>query len=294
MVKRQAQVLLAQPFPGPLDTSGGTIYIEGTLHWPLAFSGGDADQDIRAALEGWAQVWYLLAPHLQRLDQHHGIGTEKVGQQGAAGNADDKEPPRIRVAFVSSWLCNSAIGRFVGPLLKELGKREEALHVVAVHTPGSGCQDALTRDAIAASVQQFVTLPEGASLADRLRSLALDCLVYVDVGMEVMGFATAMLRIAPVQVVMWGHPTTSGLRDSIDYYVLPDSTLGPNKGAEAFSEQLVRFDGLGTIVEMPDFSKLEEDEATGADELHRWGWHLPPDATVYGCLQVRREGFGAG
>ena len=82
----------------------------------------------------------------------------------------------------------------------------------------------------------------------------LDVLVFCDIGMEPASYFLAFQRYASVQIVNWGHPFTSGLVDSIDYYVMfsgaedlvPSEFSGFDASAK-YTEQLVRFDTLGAM-----------------------------------------------
>src|SRR5439155_9980553 len=51
-----------------------------------------------------------------------------------------------------------------------------------------------------------------------IAQLGLDVLVYADLGMEGLTYSLAFSRLAPVQCVMWGHPSTSGI-STIDYVI---------------------------------------------------------------------------
>jgi hypothetical protein len=51
-----------------------------------------------------------------------------------------------------------------------------------------------------------------------IAALQLDLLLYLDLTMSTMGTRLAMSRLARVQLISHGHPTTSGIdRDSMDY-----------------------------------------------------------------------------
>jgi protein O-GlcNAc transferase len=43
-------------------------------------------------------------------------------------------------------------------------------------------------------------------------------LVYLDVGMEPSTVVWASARLAPIQICVWGHPTTTGLQH-MDYFM---------------------------------------------------------------------------
>ncbi|MBY0405352.1 MAG: tetratricopeptide repeat protein, partial [Cyanobacteria bacterium] len=57
-----------------------------------------------------------------------------------------------------------------------------------------------------------------AGACDRLYSEEADIIFYTDIGMEPMSYYLGMQRLAPVQCVTWGHPSTTGISE-IDYYL---------------------------------------------------------------------------
>jgi hypothetical protein len=64
----------------------------------------------------------------------------------------------LRIGVVSSWLCNSAIGRFVIPLISRLAS-QPGFHVTAIKVESS-CHDDYTA-ALRSSVQRMLELPKG-------------------------------------------------------------------------------------------------------------------------------------
>jgi glycosyltransferase involved in cell wall biosynthesis len=131
---------------------------------------------------------------------------------------------------------------------------------------------------------EFVRL-EKSVLSNRhvVRSRSIDVLVYLDIGMDPANLLWAAARLAPVQAVAWGHPSTTGL-PHVDYFIsselfhaqhspLPapsppqpprplDGTQGQGQGqgprqafnpasSEMYSEQLVLFSSLGMFFERP-------------------------------------------
>ncbi len=88
-----------------------------------------------------------------------------------------------------------------------------------------------------------------------------DVLIYPEIGMDPMTAKLASLRLAPVQVVTWGHPETTGL-PTIDYY-LSAAALEPQEAHLNYTERLVALPHLGcaygrlqTVIAKPDFAKL--------------------------------------
>ena len=104
-----------------------------------------------------------------------------------------------------------------------------------------------------------------------IAELGLDILIYADLGMEGITYTLAFSRLAPVQCVMWGHPSTSGI-STIDYFL--SSELAEADSAEVnYSEKLIRFKNLPLYYFRPPT----------APQRVREDFNLPSDTHVYGC-----------
>jgi predicted O-linked N-acetylglucosamine transferase (SPINDLY family) len=71
----------------------------------------------------------------------------------------------------------------------------------------------------------------------------LDVIFYPEIGMDTLTIQLASLRIAPIQMVSWGHPETTGL-ESIDYF-LSAELFEPSESHTFYSEKLVKLSNLG-------------------------------------------------
>lgn len=80
-------------------------------------------------------------------------------------------------------------------------------------------------------------------IAKYLKQFQFDVVTHPAIGMSGRASQIAAMRLAPVQMTAWGHPTTSGM-ESIDYYLSGD-LQEPWNGQEHYSEKLVRLPGSG-------------------------------------------------
>lgn len=171
-----------------------------------------------------------------------------------------------RIGFCSHFFFNCTAGRYFASWVLDLDRTRFDTEVF--YTNPWIADD--TR-AIAAAAGRFhhvagVPLLE---VARRIADADLDVLVYPELGMYADTFALAALRLAPLQVAGWGHPTTTGLA-SIDVF-LSSAAMEPPSAQDAYRERLVLLPGLGTRYAQP---RLEA-TATRAD------FGLPDDATLY-------------
>jgi predicted O-linked N-acetylglucosamine transferase (SPINDLY family) len=131
-------------------------------------------------------------------------------------------------------------------------------------------------EAIRKSADHYVPLPRD---LDRIRgaieSAALDILFFADIGMDPLTYFLAFWRLAPIQMVTWGHSITSGI-DTVDYYVSADAieAVGSEK---YYTEKLVRLPGYF----MPRYRR----PALDAPRKSRRELGLPEGRHLYYCPQ---------
>lgn len=181
---------------------------------------------------------------------------------------DLRRPPlrpdgRVAIGFASTLLRTHTIGRLNRGLIERLDRRR--FHVTLI-APDHG-DDALAK-VLERSVDRVVRLP--ARLAEARRAIAdlrLDLLYYPDIGMEPMTYFLAYARLAPVQVMSWGHPDTTGL-DSVDWMV--SAACMEPAGADAhYVERLARLPGPTVHVAKPDRpTRMKSRAALGLPEGH--------------------------
>lgn len=66
----------------------------------------------------------------------------------------------------------------------------------------------------------------------------LDVLFYPDIGLDTMTYFLPYARLAPVQIMTWGHPVTSATRH-MDYFI-SSKQLEPADGDDEYTETVVR------------------------------------------------------
>lgn len=112
----------------------------------------------------------------------------------------------------------------------------------------------------AAKDSELVKLPRGVLISNRNLALErnLDVLVFPDLGMDTKTSMWASVRLAPVHICFWGHPTTTGM-PSMDYFVTADQ-FESDSGSSRFSEQLVRFDSTSFYFRSPKLEPMPPPE----------------------------------
>lgn len=167
-----------------------------------------------------------------------------------------------RVGFASFYFYNCTAGRYFGSWVGALD-RERFETYVYYNNPWLADD---TR-AIAATASHFRPLAgRGLALvAEQVLADDLDVLVYPELGMNSEMFTLAAMRLAPVQVAAWGHPTTTGLA-SVDWY-LSSAEMEPQGAQDHYSERLALLPGLGTRYALPrtDSQATREEMGLPAD-----------------------------
>ena len=173
---------------------------------------------------------------------------------------------RLRVGFASWYFYNCTAGRYFASWILDL---DPARFETFVYYTNPWIADD-TR-AIAKAAGTFRHLPNRAvgEIARRIREDRLDVLVYPEVGMNPDTFLLAALRLAPVQVAGWGHPTTTGLA-SMDVF-LSSAEMEPAGAQRDYTERLELLPGLGTRYGRP----------RGEEDGTRTDFGLPEDKRLY-------------
>ena len=199
----------------------------------------------------------------------------RVARQAYPAAAAHERPRKRRggplhVGFVSTAFHSHSVGRTTIGLIRDLPRERFVVHVFAIDPK----QDPM-RAAIEQAADHYRTLP---AVLDDVRLAIersdLDVLVFADIGMHPLTYFLALWRLAPVQIVTWGHSETSGI-DSIDYYW---SARGVeiDRAQTHYTERLVQPDAFF----MPGYAPPVLERAMSRDELG-----LPVDAHLYACLQ---------
>ncbi len=185
------------------------------------------------------------------------------------------QPPnnrRIRIGICSQFLVNHTIGKLYQGLIRHLDRAK--FEIILLHTPQAKLDNLSTMlDRLADhSMHLPLSLP---SQQKAVASQQLDILFYPDIGMSSATYFLAYARLAPIQVVSWGHPDTTGI-ETLDYFISAE-TIEPEDAEEHYCERLIRmrrlpcfYDPLCAPSQIPD----------------RVAMGLPATGTLYGCPQA--------
>lgn len=212
---------------------------------------------------------------------------------------------RIRVGFVSSHIRRHSICKLFCGIIKQLNKGREpdstdTFDIYIFSTAPATKEDEFTAElkdgcgkvttlgprgvvlsseinpssGPAPAFVEFIRMDKSVmSNRDSVRSRYIDVLVFLDIGMDPANLMWAATRLAPIQIVTWGHPSTTGL-NHIDYFISSDlfyemsnENIAPaiqNEDKQRFrmlssdmySEQLVLLSSLGILFSRPSLDEI--------------------------------------
>jgi predicted O-linked N-acetylglucosamine transferase (SPINDLY family) len=161
-------------------------------------------------------------------------------------SAPDVTGRKIRVGFASSVIRTHTVMKLFGGWMEQLDRT--AFSVYGYHI--GEFTDAVT-DAFAGICEEFHhKTGDVEGLATEIRRDGIDVLIYPELGMDAQVLKLAALRLAPVQMVSWGHPITTGL-PTIDCFLSSD-LMEPPGGEAHYTESLVRLPGVSVCLKPTD------------------------------------------
>ena len=185
---------------------------------------------------------------------------------------NSKKQKKIKVGFVSEFLTRHTVGRLFGGLIKNLDRKK--FEIVIFHTLKT--KKSLAKKDIDKSVDKVVNLNNKIQeQQQQVEKENLDIIFYTDIGMSASTYFLAFSRLAPVQIVSWGHTETTGI-NTIDYF-LSSTLFEPDKTKKKYSERLICLDQIPTYHE--PFQNI-------GPMKNRSELKLPVNAKLYGCPQT--------
>jgi protein O-GlcNAc transferase len=183
---------------------------------------------------------------------------------------------KIRVGFLSKYIYKHSVATCFSRIIQTLSKSPD-LELYLISTTNHEHED--VKKIYPDFQGTFVTIPYDLFRSQHSISvLALDCLIYLDLGMEPLSFLLAFARLAHVQCVMGGHPVTTGI-PNVDYFISSD-IAEPANGEEHYSEKLIRLSSGGFYYERSKLPAFVKSRAT---------LELPLNGNIYICPMMLQK-----
>ena len=179
---------------------------------------------------------------------------------------NNSKSKNIRIGFVSSNLIFHSITKTFKSWVLNL---DEKLFSSYVYYVGNKFDEATNQ--IKKIANNFFNHTHIDQLINRISSDKLDALIYFDIGMNPKIQILGSLRLAPIQCVTWGHPTTSGLKN-IDYFFSSELIEFKNSQKQ-YSEKLITLPGIGTNYEPPALLNTKSSNFTKANKVIFLSYH---------------------
>ena len=188
---------------------------------------------------------------------------------------------RPRVGYASGLFSESAVGNLARGIIAPLPREAVEVVLVSLGPLVRGGRGAQIAEALAARADRLLELgfwdPASPGSEEELRRAReavaaedLDALVYLELGLDVKAFVLAHSRLAPVQLVTYGHAMTSGI-PTVDIFVSHSAFEPPGWARARYTEHLVLIPGLphfARSIAPPDASASED--LDGPEAWARW------------------------
>ena len=183
-----------------------------------------------------------------------------------------KKQKKTRIGFISEFLTQHTIGKLFGGLIKNIDRKK--FDVIIFHTYKT--KKGLIKDEIDNCSNKVINLSNRIKEQhEQVEKENLDIIFYPEIGMSSTTYFLAFARLAPVQIVSWGHPETTGI-NTIDYF-LSSTLLEPNNAKRKYSERLICLSQFPLYYEPPqNLGPLK----------NRNDLKLPENVRLYGCPQA--------
>jgi hypothetical protein len=155
------------------------------------------------------------------------------------------KPDRRKIALVSNRWYRSAVYTSLSPLIKSLNGIYD---ITLIHF---GRDENLIMDRAMFSRNICIKMQNDKMDLSALQGNEFCAAIYPDIGMNPESIYLANIRMAPVQVMMYGHPTSTW-GSKIDYFIGGRTVEDLSKTAENYGERLVVIPGMGVYPVFPD------------------------------------------
>lgn len=180
---------------------------------------------------------------------------------------------KIKVGFVSSFFHKHPVSQCFTGIITLLSKDDNFdVHAFYYGAISNNKDDEYLKKIENSKIKIFPIPENSVQIREVISNQELDVLIYLDIGMHRLSYHVAFSRLAPIQVLMPGHPDTSGI-DTIDCYFTAKDLEAEN-GQDFYSEKLVVFDNIPTYIQKP----IMPDALKSRKELG-----LPEDKKIYYC-----------
>ena len=172
-----------------------------------------------------------------------------------------RDSNKTKVAFISAFFMQHSVGRLMIGVMESMDKTKFELQCYASSRYWNVDEDDIGRR-LWEVCDVHDLLPR-----DREQARAIvvqhkpDVVIYPELGMDAFTYYFSFARLAPVQMVFWGHPISQGVA-SIDYFISSELFELDSTGKiepDACNEQRIMMEGMTTIFSRPEVGVVEKE-----------------------------------
>ena len=182
-----------------------------------------------------------VAPDLEQLAKER---INRLATKAFANVVIRNKPKRNKIAIVTSKWFRSAVYTSLSPLIKSLKERYE---LTLIHY---GMDETILLDRDMFERMICIQLKKDQMNLETLQDNEFSALIYPDVGMHAESIFLSNIRIAPVQICLYGHPSSTW-STQMDYFIGGQKVELLEKAEKDYSERLAVIPGLGVYPVLP-------------------------------------------
>ena len=148
--------------------------------------------------------------------------------------------PKLKMVVVFEYFTiNHAMYRCYYHIIKSLSTNYDLVAVVEKNGINNETVDLFSK------VIELVDINDSAKNIDIIVAEQADIIFYPSIGMQLYGVYLSQLRLAPLQIMMGGHPSSS-FSPEIDYLLLPFNLGADNNLQAYYQEKIISLEGATT------------------------------------------------
>jgi hypothetical protein len=180
--------------------------------------------------------------------EYEQIGKGRLNRLAAEAFANVKirnKPLRRKIALITDRWYRSAVYTSLSPLIRSLAGRYD---LTLIH---NGTDEKEIMDRAMFERTMCIQMKNSQMDLEPLQDNDFSAAIYPDIGMNPESIYLSNIRIAPVQIVMYGHPTSTW-SPQIDYFIGGRKVENLANASRDFGERLVVIPGMGVYPVYPD------------------------------------------
>jgi len=221
--------------------------------WLASYAGGNHV----AALSGFGD---FIADHMARNFPQYSL-SERTPK-------GDMKHSKIKIGYISRCFYNQSVSYYMVNRVIHYDHEKFEVFIFALGTKNDDMTALFAKHA--SHFEQFTDLSTIQSIATSILACQLDVLIYAEIGMDPFTYTLAGMQLAPIQCVMVGHGTTTGL-PTIEYYISGD--FESFEAQYHYREKIIRLPNLGAAQYSPPSGSLMPST--------RKEWNIPEEAILF-------------